>query len=92
LRCVRAAYLAVGHSRRFEPILGNFVRDDEHCLLVGVEAPVEPEAFAPLVLARQRDLERLNILFVQKRVDQLRSARRQVAQRSGSWTAAPMSQ
>src|SRR6185295_1049691 len=36
------------------PFLQNFVRQDVHRLRVGVEPPVEPEAFAPLVLGRGR--------------------------------------
>jgi hypothetical protein len=67
LRC-RAGQLGVG-PERFRWFLGNFVREDEHGLLVGVEPPVEPEALVPLVLAPQGDLERLSILFVEKRGD-----------------------
>jgi len=51
------------------PFLQNFVRQDVHRLRVGVEPPVEPEAFAPLVLAPQRDLERPIIFFIEERGD-----------------------
>ena len=72
-------------AKPFGPFLGNFVRQDEHRLLVGVEPPIEPEAFAPLVLAPQRDLERPNILFIEKRRDDLACRalleRHQLAQR-----------
>src|ERR1044071_2433950 len=62
--------LAAG-SQPLRPFLRNFVRQDVNRLRVGVEPPVEPEAFAPLVLAPQRDLERPNILFIEKRGDEL---------------------
>lgn len=68
MRC--AFELAVG-PERFEPVLGKFVGYDEHRFFVGVESPVESEALASLVLAPQRDLQRLNILFVEKGGDEL---------------------
>src|SRR5688572_3999653 len=51
--------------------LRHLVCQDERGVVVRVEAPVEPEALAALVLAAQGDLQRMSVPFVEQSGDEL---------------------